>query len=170
MTRTRLTALSVVPTGTDSVLADLHRCWWSFAGPQGGLLAGLALRAAETQIDGRTPRSVSTHFLAPAAEGPLTLGTTLLRAGGSAVVSVQAPAILHSTVLAGRSRGTGTHDGVPPPATAPPENCPVENPRSEAVPFSAAMAWRPVASNPLFGGQHPQTLAGLPEMMSTRAS
>ncbi len=119
------------------------------------------MQAAAPLFEGRTPRSITTQYLAPAVEGPLVLQAALLRAGGSAVATVQAPEVLQSTVLAGPSRGTGTFNGVPAPAAAPPESCPVESPPAEVVPFTAAMAWRRVGDNPMFGGQRPQTLVWL---------
>ena len=61
--------------------ALLDASWSSLRGIHGGYLTALAVRAAETQLDGRAVRSVTTSFLRPAAIGPARLTIAPLREG-----------------------------------------------------------------------------------------
>jgi acyl-CoA thioesterase len=56
--------------------------WFVGRGPNGGFLAALAARAAEAAA-GRPLRSLSLHFLAAPAVGPLAVSVTLERVGRS---------------------------------------------------------------------------------------
>ena len=56
--------------------------WFVGRGPNGGFLAGLAARAAEAAA-GRPLRSLSLHFVAAPAVGPLEVSATLERVGRS---------------------------------------------------------------------------------------
>jgi len=65
--------------------ATLDKGWWIVVGPNGGYLAAILLRAlAETVADaGRTPRSLTVHYVSPAAEGPVRITPRVERAGRS---------------------------------------------------------------------------------------
>ena len=56
--------------------------WFVGRGPNGGFLAGVAARAAEAAA-GRPLRSLSLHFVASPAVGPLEVAATLERVGRS---------------------------------------------------------------------------------------
>jgi hypothetical protein len=56
--------------------------WFVGRGPNGGFLAAIAARAAEAAA-GRPLRSLSLHFVAAPAVGPLDVAATLEREGGS---------------------------------------------------------------------------------------
>lgn len=145
-------ALAVGPDG-----AVLHRSWWSWAGPHGGLLAGIALRAAEPVLERSlgvaAVRSLTAHFLRPAAEGPVVLAPRLLRAGrSSAVVTVEVdpgeagPAVV-ATVTGGLAGDAGWAD-VPVPPAPDPLSCPHFPVPVEVVPFGAHLEVRPVGAAP----------------------
>ena len=142
--------------------ARLDRSWWSWAGPHGGLVAGLCLRAAADALgEERRPRSLSALFLEPAPEGELVLSTTLVREGGtSAVAAVEAGAAVRATVVGGRSRGESAVARVEPPEVPGPDDCPDLVLPVEFVPFSQHLLFRPAtAERPLAGGDLPELVA-----------
>lgn len=65
--------------------ARMDRGWWIVRGPNGGYVAAVLLRAlTETVGDaGRAPRSLTVHYAAPPAEGPVRIETRIERAGRS---------------------------------------------------------------------------------------
>jgi hypothetical protein len=74
------TALEPVSDGRWRAWAPEH--WFVARGPNGGYLAAVAARAVEAAA-GRPLRSLSLHFAAAPAVGPLDVGVTLERAGRS---------------------------------------------------------------------------------------
>jgi acyl-CoA thioesterase len=61
----------------------VDRAWWIERGPNGGYLTAIVLRAlslAEGE-SGRSPRSLTVHFLRPPAAGPVEVATTVERSG-----------------------------------------------------------------------------------------
>lgn len=103
--------------------ARLDRSWWSWAGPHGGLVAALLLRAAAAVAgEGRSPRALSVQFLSAAPEGTVDLTTRVLRDGGSSsVVGAElsapgGPAAATAVLTSARHRaGSGSYDAVPAP-------------------------------------------------------
>ena len=143
-------------------LARLDRSWWSWAGPQGGLVAGLCVRAAETALgEGRSPRSLTAHFLEPAPEGQLALSVSVLREGGaSSVVAVEAGGAVRATVVGGRSRGEARLAAVVAPDVPGPEECPDLVLPVERVPFSQHLRYRAATDvRPLGGGDRAELVA-----------
>lgn len=139
--------------------ATVDRSWWSWAGPHGGLLAGLLLQVAGPLAGaGRAPRALSAQFLAAPAGEHAELEGHLLRAGGSTSV-VRADLrsagqlAVTATVTSARPRQAGSpYDRVPAPAVPPPEDCqPLELP-SEVVPFAAHLEYRPGPGTMTIGG------------------
>ena len=59
--------------------------WWIINGPNGGYIAAILLRAllAEVADPLRAPRSLTTHYLRPPAEGPIEIHTVTERSGRS---------------------------------------------------------------------------------------
>ena len=57
--------------------------WWVVRGPHGGYLCAMLLAAMSRELDdpGRAPRSFSTHFVAPPAQGPVAISVTVERVG-----------------------------------------------------------------------------------------
>lgn len=139
--------------------AHLDRSWWSWAGPQGGLLAALALRAASALAGDRAPRSLSAQFLRPLPEGPVGLRAQVVREGGtsstvtSALLAADGLPALTATLTSGRARGGGTpYAAVPPPTAPAPQDCePLELPR-DLVPFGQHLEVRPADWRLPFGG------------------
>jgi acyl-CoA thioesterase len=63
--------------------ARIDRSWWIVAGPNGGYVAAIVLRAVVDAAGGpdRPPRSATFHYLRPPAEGPLEVHVTVERTG-----------------------------------------------------------------------------------------
>jgi acyl-CoA thioesterase len=75
--------------GSGSYRAELNRNWWVIAGPNGGLLAALLLRAVEAEVgrrdvgQGRSVRTMTVHYLAPSVEGDAELEVEVDKHGRS---------------------------------------------------------------------------------------
>jgi acyl-CoA thioesterase len=77
------TDTAVEPLGDGRYAARIDRSWWILRGPNGGYVAAIVLRALTATVDDptRPPRSLTIHYLAPPAEGPVEVHTTVERAG-----------------------------------------------------------------------------------------
>jgi len=152
--------------GGDS--ASLHRTWWSWAGPHGGLLAAIALRsAARLAGEGRTPRTLSAQFLSVLEVGAVPVRSRLLREGGSSstvaseLLAVDGSPALTAVLTSGRSRRSGaSYAAVPAPEVPAWQDCaPLELP-VELVPFAANLEFRPATpARPLGGGPRAELVA-----------
>lgn len=74
--------------GDGSYAAEMSRRWWVQAGPNGGYLAALILRALLSELDPqgkgeRVVRSMHVRYLKPAGEGEVTIHVSTLQAGRS---------------------------------------------------------------------------------------
>ena len=148
-------ALAWEAAGRATVVLD--RSWWSWAGPHGGLLASLAVAAAEHAGSGQPVRELLAQFLAPPGEGLVEVEVRSLRQGGSSSVlgvtlSSGPDVALAATVLAGRSRPGRALAGVAAPAVPGPERCPSVELPVDLVPFLQHLDFRPAKDTPLLGG------------------
>jgi acyl-CoA thioesterase len=112
--------------------------WWVVAGPNGGYIAAILLRALDlAQADpARTPRSLTIHYTAPPRAGPATLETRIERMGRSlTTVSVRLlqDASLCALGLAAFStpRSGPEFSEARMPEVRPPEQCPPGEKRIE---------------------------------------
>jgi acyl-CoA thioesterase len=149
-------------TWTESARASatLERSWWAWAGPHGGLVASLAVAAAEHTCQGQQVRELSAQFLAAPVEGPVELEVRPLRQGGSSTVlavTVRSgeEVALAATVLLGRSRPGLAMQAVPAPAVPGVERCPEVDLPVELVAYLQNLDYRPATDTPLLGG-HPR--------------
>jgi acyl-CoA thioesterase len=64
---------------------EITERWWILQGPYGGFLSALLVRALVEAVDdaARAPRSLTVHFLAAPAAGPVEIEATIERAGRS---------------------------------------------------------------------------------------
>ena len=69
----------------DRFEGEVSRDWWIVFGPNGGFVAAIIVRAIEAAVDDaeRTPRSLTIHYTAAPAEGPVEVRTAVERAGRS---------------------------------------------------------------------------------------
>ena len=72
-------------TALAGILMFMLGGWWIIAGPNGGYLAGILLRALAAAVgdDARIPRSLTIHYLRPPKEGPCRIHTQIERTGRS---------------------------------------------------------------------------------------
>lgn len=77
------TTLRFDPTDPDQVQVDLPEAWGSLMGVHGGFVTALAVRAAQSRLDGQRVRTVSTSFLRPVTIGEASLEISVLRSGRS---------------------------------------------------------------------------------------
>jgi acyl-CoA thioesterase len=123
---------AVVATGEGRYRARIDPGWWIGAGPNGGYLAAILLRAAEQSAGDpeRAPRSLTVHYTAPPREGPAQVEARVERAGG-ALTTVSARLLQEGQVVAlalaafskPRRRGHQLQQARMPEAP-PPERCP----------------------------------------------
>lgn len=74
---------AVRPLGGGRFAARMDRGWWIERGPNGGYVAAVLVRALEAHVGdpGRTPRSLTVHYLAPPREGDAEVACTVERSG-----------------------------------------------------------------------------------------
>jgi acyl-CoA thioesterase len=147
---------SVEAIGDGAFRAHIDRGWWIARGPNGGYLAAILLRALglATGDPTRAPRSLTVHFLAPPAEGEVTVETRLEREGRS-LSSVSGRVIQDgrsvATALAAFSkpRTSAGFEHSAMPEVPPPDRCP-EMPVH--VPVHERYETRWAVGTPPFGG------------------
>src|SRR3954470_22211200 len=63
----------------------VNRDWWIVFGPNGGFLAAMLVKAMAATVDdhARMPRSLTIHYTAAPAEGPVRIRPVIERAGRS---------------------------------------------------------------------------------------
>ena len=78
-------ATAVERVDDDVFMAAIHPGWWVVRGPHGGYISSILLRAMTARLDdpARHIRSFTTHFTAAPKEEPLTITTSVDRAGRS---------------------------------------------------------------------------------------
>jgi len=108
----------------------IDRGWWVVRGPNGGYVAALLLRALAAEVPAeRAPRSLTVHYTAPPAEGPVRIHTRVERIGRSlSTVSgrmVQGDRLLALALGAFSIARRGlAFDHARMPEAPPPEACP----------------------------------------------
>jgi acyl-CoA thioesterase len=76
---------AVTPRGEGVYAGRIDRGWWVFAGPNGGYVAAILLRALEAAVGdpSRAARSLTIHYTARPEEGPVEIHTRVEREGRS---------------------------------------------------------------------------------------
>ncbi len=76
---------AVEPLGAGRYRAVMDPSWWIIAGPNGGYVAAVVLRAIVAEVGDavRRPRSITLQYLRPPAEGPVEVEVTIERSGRS---------------------------------------------------------------------------------------
>ena len=83
---TRFERDTVVALGADgSYDVRIDGAWWIVVGPNGGYVAALLLRALQAAVGdvGRTPRSLTVHYVTPGVAGPARVHVRTERSGRS---------------------------------------------------------------------------------------
>ena len=120
---------AVTPLGPDRFQGQIDRGWWVVHAPNGGYVAALFLRALAQRVPvERAPRSLTIHFTAPPAEGPVEIETQVERTGRSLTTvtgrMTQDDRLVALGVVAfSVSRAGPDWNHAPMPEVAPPEAC-----------------------------------------------
>ena len=136
--------------GGNHYVCELSTKWWVEAGPNGGYLASILLRAAQAaELDGRQPRSLTVHMLRAAKAGVLELDVELARRGeGMTSLAVRATqggeVIALGLVAMGAERNEFGFAGTQMPEAPKPEDCPRIS--SESLQNVAALKPPPIVS------------------------
>jgi acyl-CoA thioesterase len=74
------------PAGEGRWRGEISRRWWIQEGPYGGYISAFLVGALMLAVDdaARAPRSLTVHFIAPPAAGPVEIAATVERTGRSA--------------------------------------------------------------------------------------
>ena len=131
------TALEPLDEGLWRAVVPEH--WFIVTGPNGGWVAAVLTRALQ-EAAGRPPRSLTVHFLAAPAAGPVEVQAATERAGGSTsflslrMLQDGRPVALALGLAADwRDGAPEWHDATPPPVP-PPEQCTWIDPERTGVP------------------------------------
>jgi acyl-CoA thioesterase len=107
----------------------IDRGWWVIRGPNGGYVAAIVLRAFAACVEPeRAPRSLTIHYTAPPAEGPVRIETKVERVGRS-LTTISGRMLQGERVLAlalgafSKPRVGPSFDHAPRPEAPPPEAC-----------------------------------------------
>jgi len=120
----------VTPAGEGRFDAGIDPGWWIVDGPNGGYIAAIVLRALEHAVADpeRSPRSLSIHYTARPAVGPVQIETRVERRGRSltslSARMLQGDRLLCLAVAAfSKSREGYAFGHVQMPEVAPPSEC-----------------------------------------------
>lgn len=155
------------PRGEGHFEGRIDPGWWIVAGPNGGYLAAIALRALQAAVDdpARAPRSLTLHYLRPPREGPVQVETRLERVGRT-LTTATARLVQHERLLVlaigafatGRD-GPELHHAVMPEVT-PPERLAPPPPRELPLPIHERYETRWAIGGPPGRGQGREALTG----------
>ncbi len=142
----------------------LDEAWASLRGVHGGYMTAIAVRAAQTELDGRHVRTVATSFLRAGRVGDGTVTVTPVRIGRLVAVVEVSLAQEHGEVLRSRVTATAPTEGtaweVPNVVELPPiEQCVPNSPPPDIRHFDHCAARLDPADLP-FAHQERARLAG----------
>lgn len=142
-------ATALTRQGEGSFSAELDPGWF-VTGPNGGYLAALLMRAAQSvpAAEGRPPRSMAIHYPQVGVAGAVLLDVEVTRAGRSLVFTTvrmhQSERLLAQAMVAlGAGRSDHTFQDVRPPVVAAPEDiAEVPAPAGMSVPIGERFHYR----------------------------
>ncbi|MFF7168514.1 acyl-CoA thioesterase [Streptomyces pseudovenezuelae] len=141
--------------------------WRSWEGAHGGHVAAVALAAVRAQFAGgdQPVRTLTTHFLAPAAAGPLHVSGAVPASGRRTAACVFSghqdglPVVVGSALFGSGRPGT-SYDGQPAPDVPGPEDRRAVDLPGRLAPFARQLEIRPATADlPLAGGERAELLA-----------
>src|SRR5215218_10406046 len=146
----------------------ISRDWWIVFGPNGGFLAAMLVKAMGAAVgdDTRAARSLTIHYAAAPAEGPLRIRTTIERAGRS-LTTVSARMEQEDRLIALAIGAFSSErlpairfNEAPAPSVPPPEEVPIVEPRRELPPFARQWELRYAIGTMPFSASDGSTLTG----------
>ncbi len=151
---------AVVSGGSGAYSCAIHPDWWVVAGPNGGYIAALIVRALDSELgaEPRRPlRSLALHYLRAPREGPATISVEVERAGRSvSFVSARLEqsdrlCVLARAVLALDREGFELPAQPAPRVPEPDELEPLPD-RPDSPPFARQFDYLPAIGAPPFAG------------------
>jgi acyl-CoA thioesterase len=145
----------------------VSRDWWIVFGPNGGFLAAMLVKAMIAAVDDHTrmPRSLTIHYTAAPAEGPVRIRTAIERRGRSLTTVTgrmeQGDRLIALAIGAFSSARLPAveFDDIPAPAIPPPEEVPAAEPRPD-LPFARQWELRYAIGTMPFSGADGSTVTG----------
>lgn len=146
----------------------INRDWWIVFGPNGGFLAAMLVKAMAAAVDdhARTPRSLTIHYTAAPAEGPVRIRPAIERTGRS-LTTVSARMEQGERLIAlaigafSRSRASAIEfSDAPPPAVPEPADVAPGERRDNLPPFTRQWDIRPAIGVAPFTGAEGSTVTG----------
>ena len=154
-------ATAVRPLGEGRWAAEVDPGFDAPAGPNGGYLAAIVLRAMAGEVadPARPPRSLTLHYLAPTGHGPAEVRVAVLRSGRSLtslraeLVQGERTCVVALAAFVARDQPTALdYDDAPAPAVPPADAVPTLALPPGAPPIFGRLAVRPCLGPPLFSG------------------
>ena len=157
---------AVHPNGDGSFDCAISRDWWVVAGPNGGYLAAIIVRAlaAGAGADSRPLRSLTVHYLRAPEAGAARVEVGVERQGRSVtfararLIQEGRPCALALAVLADAREGLELERAEPPPVPSPEGLSEVPD-QPQMPPFGRRFQARPALGGPV-GGDGEEALAG----------
>ena len=151
------TAVRAAANGSFS--CDIRPDWWVVAGPNGGYIAAILVRAmsATPAAEGRPLRSLTVHYQRAPQAGHGRVDVAVERQGRSvtflrSVMSQGDRTYATAVAVFARDRGGLELDHTRPPAVAAPEEIEQLPDRADAPPFGREFDFRPAIGSTRFGG------------------
>lgn len=160
------TDTSVTPLGDGAYEGSVDEAWWIALGPNGGYIAAMLVRAIAAEVDDaqRRPRSLTIHYTAAPAAGPVRIEVAIERTGRSlSTVTARMHqegrliAVAIAALATARERRVDFDDTTPPPVP-PPEQLQTF-PQNDGMPvFTRQWELRPaIGGIPFTGGDSAET-------------
>lgn len=160
------TRVSEVDPGTFE--GHVNRDWWIVFGPNGGFIAAMIVKAMAAAVDDHTrhARSLTIHYTAAPAEGPVRILTSVERAGRSLTTisaRMEQEGRLIALAIAAFSRtrlAAIEFDEAPAPQVPQPEDVPLLPRQPQMPPFTLQWEFRHALGTAPFSGSESSTLTG----------
>lgn len=162
----RDTSVSEVDAGVFE--GHVNRDWWIVFGPNGGFLAAMLVKSMGAAVDDHTrmPRSLTIHYTAAPAEGPVRIHTTIERTGRS-LTTVSARMVQGERLIAlaigafsTARRAAIEFSDAPAPEVPQPEEVDVFERQGDLPPFTRQWEIRPAIGVQPFTGSNGSTRTG----------
>lgn len=167
---------AVTRTGDDEYAATISGDWWVFTGANGGYLAAVLLAALTDRVGDpeRMARSLTVHYLRPPAVGPVTIRTSVVRAGRS-LATVTATMLQEGREVAlamaafSRSRPSMSFADAVMPDVPSVEETPLPTwPPEMWPPIAHRFDYRPVTKEAVFSGEPEAYVAAWTRLVEPR--
>jgi acyl-CoA thioesterase len=150
---------AVSAAGDGAFDCEIHPAWWVIAGPNGGYIAAMIVRALEATVaEGRPLRSLTVHYMRAPEAGPALIRVETAREGRSVSfmrATLEQGGKEQATAVAvfAADRTGPAFDTAHPPDIPAPEDVPLQGEtRLQAPPFAQNFDFRPAIGGKPFEG------------------